>query len=62
MIDTQHHIKLSIIHEQSLQHGQKQCCEVSVPLPQSLVFSIEQLSVETTADDNESKTSSAGSL
>jgi hypothetical protein len=51
MIDTQQHIKLLIVHEQGLQDGQKQCCDVSVPLPQSMVFSLEQLSVTTTADD-----------
>ena len=53
MIDKQQHIKLSIVHEQGLQHGQKQCCEVSVPLPQSMVFSLEQLSVTTAIGSND---------
>jgi hypothetical protein len=47
MIETPQHIQLSIVNEQSLQHGQKQCCEVSVPLPESLVCNLEQLSVRT---------------
>jgi hypothetical protein len=55
MIDTQTPIKLSIVNEQIMQHGYKQCCEVSVPLPQSLVFSLEQLSVTAAIDSNGSQ-------
>lgn len=50
MIDTQS-IKLSIVHEPSLHNSQKHCCEVSVPLPQSMVFKLEQLSVSTDTND-----------
>ena len=49
MLDT-HPIKLSIVHQTKLKNGQTQCCEVSVPLPQSVVFSLEQLSLKTTTD------------
>ncbi|MFT5814593.1 MAG: hypothetical protein ACI9VT_002354 [Psychroserpens sp.] len=63
MIDTQQQIKLSIVHDQSLQHAQKKCCEVSVPLPQSLVLSLEQLSVNTvTVVDGAEKTKAIDSL
>ena len=50
MIDTTP-IKLSIVHEPSLHNSQKHCCEVSVPLPQSMVFKLEQLSVSTDTND-----------
>jgi hypothetical protein len=53
MINTTAYINLPIVHEQSLQRGQKQCCETSLPLPQSLVFNLEQLSVKTVADHND---------
>jgi hypothetical protein len=59
MIDTQkpikpiNPIKISIEHQQSVQHGHKQCCEVSVPLPQSMVFSLEQLSVTSAIGSND---------
>jgi hypothetical protein len=53
MIDTQQFIRLSIVHEQGLQLGQNQCCEVSVPFTQSLVFSLEQLSVIKTLSKND---------
>ena len=53
MIDTQNPIKISIEHQQSVQHGHKQCWDVSVPLPQSMVFSLEQLSVTTAIDSND---------
>jgi hypothetical protein len=52
MIDTHKYIQLSIVHEQDLQHALNQCSEVSVPLPQSLVFSLEQLSVKIMTDDD----------
>jgi len=58
MIETQkpiHPIKISIDHHQSVQHGYKQCCDVSVPLPQSWVFSLEQLSVTTAIDSHDSE-------
>jgi hypothetical protein len=48
-------IKISIEHQQSVQDGYKQCCEVSVPLPQSMVFSPKQLSVITATDDKAEK-------
>ena len=53
MIDTPNPIKISIEHQQSVQHGHKQCCDVSVPLPQSMVFSLEQLSVTKAIDSND---------
>jgi hypothetical protein len=52
MIDLQHPIQLSITHEQRFQSAQQQCCEVSVPLPQSLVFSVKQLSLVVSKDDD----------
>ncbi len=56
MIDETQHIKLSIDHEYGLHNGQKQCCEVSVPLPKSLVFNLEQLSVKTATNNGAEKT------
>jgi hypothetical protein len=53
MIDLQHPIQLSITHEQRFQSAQQQCCEVSVPLPQSLVFSLKQLSLVVSKDDDD---------
>ncbi|MFT4808831.1 MAG: hypothetical protein ACI9LX_002168 [Paraglaciecola sp.] len=53
MIDKQHPMQLSITHEQCLQSAQQQCCEMSVPLPQSLVFSTEQLSLVVSKDDDD---------
>ena len=53
MIDIQHPIQLSIAHEQRFQSAQQQCCEMSVPLPQSLVFSPEQLSLVVSKDDDD---------
>jgi hypothetical protein len=44
-------IKLPINHDPDLQNGQNQCCEVSVPLPKSMVFKLEQLSVLTDLND-----------
>ncbi|MBL4630690.1 MAG: hypothetical protein JKY14_05855, partial [Paraglaciecola sp.] len=55
MIDTDS-IKLSIVHDTSLHSTQTQCCEVSVPLPQALVFSLEQLSVKAATDEGSSET------
>jgi hypothetical protein len=55
VIETQKPIKLLIAHQQSDQEGHKQCCEVSVPLPQSMVFSPKQLSVITATNDNAEK-------
>ncbi|WP_339722135.1 hypothetical protein [uncultured Paraglaciecola sp.] len=46
-------IKLLVEHEPNLHNDQKKCCEVSVPLPKSKVFALEQLSI-TSATDNQS--------
>ena len=63
MIDAkQQQIKLAIVQEQHLQHSQSQCCEVSVHLPQSLVISLEQLSVKTVTDDDAKKTMTIDAL
>jgi hypothetical protein len=62
MIDTHKYIQLSIDHEQDLLHALNQCSEVSVPLPQSLVFSLEQLSVKTMTDDDTEKTKTINAL
>jgi hypothetical protein len=62
MIDTHKYIQLSIVHEQDLQHALNQCSEVSVPLPQSLVFSLEQLSVKIMTDDDTEKTKTINAL
>ena len=61
MIDTQS-VKLSIVHEPNLQTDQNQCCDISVPLPQSMVFKLEQLSVTTTTDDKAEKTKEIDAL
>jgi hypothetical protein len=53
MIDIQHPIQLSIAHERRFQDAQQQCYEMSVPLPQSLVFSPEQLSLVVSKDDDD---------
>lgn len=58
MIDTHQHIKLSIDYDKGLQHAVNQFSEVSVPLPQSLVFSLEQLSVKSLMGDTPKKTQS----
>jgi hypothetical protein len=62
VIDKQQHIQLSINHEQCLQHVLSQCSEVSVPLPQSLVFSLEQLSVKSVTYDDTEKTKTINAL
>jgi Holliday junction resolvase RusA-like endonuclease len=53
MTETQNPIKISIEHQHSVQHGHKQWCDVSVPLPQSLAFSLEQLSLVVSKDDSD---------
>ena len=63
MIDAkQQQIKLAIVQDQHLQQDQLQCCEVSVPLPQSLVISLKQLSVKTVTDDDTKKTMTIDAL
>lgn len=54
MIDTTS-IKLPIVQGQDLPTNRTQCCEVSIPFPQSLVFNQNQLSVETTNEANTEK-------
>lgn len=52
MIDIQQlPIKLAITHQQDLTKVQQQCCEVSVPLPQAMVLSLEQLCLTAHRDD-----------
>lgn len=54
MINSQQHTKLLIDHQQTLSNSHQQVCEVSIPLPQSLVFSQEQLSLTAESDSSNS--------